>query len=403
MTALNAALDIKIDEVSASRVYLGATEVWSGTSDVWTPADLFAQGQQGVWYEPKPEYLFQDEGGTVPVTADGDPVGSMLDLSRGLELGPNMTEAFDLTTFDLPFRVQDFTADSFTVEDGSTDAGVIGRQGEFGKRYTATIHYTRLSPGGDITLVVGSAAPADGVRVPMEETGTLTLTRNCTAADNTTLIIALFGEGASVRIDSIELREVAGNHATQSTSAARPTYRTDGTLHWLAFDGTDDLLEFDATFLRGRSHMLSAIAHGGYSGSATGYSVSSRQTGDTILFGYRFAGSSREIRARRIRADSQTNLTLPSGLDRYSNVAFSDYQAGKLRAWQDGDYVGEANYGSTGLSSDQHSAGQIGALNSNFNFNGKVWAVLYTVDAPEHEGEVDDISAYFTELAGAGV
>jgi hypothetical protein len=47
----------------------------------WTPAALFAQGEQGVWYEPKPEYLFQDAAGTVPVTADGDPVGYMQDLS----------------------------------------------------------------------------------------------------------------------------------------------------------------------------------------------------------------------------------------------------------------------------------------------------------------------------------
>jgi len=34
-----------------------------------------------------------------------------------------------------------------------------------------------------------------------------------------------------------------GNHATQPTAAKRPTYQTDGTLHWLAFDGVDDALE----------------------------------------------------------------------------------------------------------------------------------------------------------------
>lgn len=33
-----------------------------------------------------------------------------------------------------------------------------------------------------------------------------------------------------------------GNHATQTISASRPTYRTDGILHWLAFDGVDDYL-----------------------------------------------------------------------------------------------------------------------------------------------------------------
>lgn len=33
-----------------------------------------------------------------------------------------------------------------------------------------------------------------------------------------------------------------GNHATQATAAARPQYQTDGTYHWLEFDGVDDAL-----------------------------------------------------------------------------------------------------------------------------------------------------------------
>jgi len=33
-----------------------------------------------------------------------------------------------------------------------------------------------------------------------------------------------------------------GNHATQATAAARPTYQTDGVLHWLEFDGVDDTM-----------------------------------------------------------------------------------------------------------------------------------------------------------------
>lgn len=33
-----------------------------------------------------------------------------------------------------------------------------------------------------------------------------------------------------------------GNHAIQPLSSARPTYRTDGILHWLEFDGVDDYL-----------------------------------------------------------------------------------------------------------------------------------------------------------------
>lgn len=40
------------------------------------------------------------------------------------------------------------------------------------------------------------------------------------------------------------MRDKSGNnnHATQSVSTARPVYKTDGILHWLAFDGVDDKL-----------------------------------------------------------------------------------------------------------------------------------------------------------------
>ena len=33
-----------------------------------------------------------------------------------------------------------------------------------------------------------------------------------------------------------------GNHAIAPNSASRPAYKTDGTLHWLAFDGVDDCI-----------------------------------------------------------------------------------------------------------------------------------------------------------------
>ena len=37
-----------------------------------------------------------------------------------------------------------------------------------------------------------------------------------------------------------------GNHATQAVSGARPVYRTDGTLHWLVFNGTNTSMSFNA-------------------------------------------------------------------------------------------------------------------------------------------------------------
>ena len=47
----------------------------------WLPTELFSTGAQGAFYLPEPENLYQDAAMTVPVTANGDPVGAMMDLS----------------------------------------------------------------------------------------------------------------------------------------------------------------------------------------------------------------------------------------------------------------------------------------------------------------------------------
>lgn len=46
----------------------------------WSPYQLFLNGEQGAWYDPSDlSTLFQDDAGTIPVAAAGDPVG----LNRG--------------------------------------------------------------------------------------------------------------------------------------------------------------------------------------------------------------------------------------------------------------------------------------------------------------------------------
>lgn len=48
----------------------------------FTPADLFTSGEEGQWFDISDlATLFQDTAGTVPVTADGDPVALILDKS----------------------------------------------------------------------------------------------------------------------------------------------------------------------------------------------------------------------------------------------------------------------------------------------------------------------------------
>ncbi len=51
-------------------------------SPAWTPANLFLDEDEGVWFDPSDlSSMFQDSGGDVPVSADGDPVGLIRDKS----------------------------------------------------------------------------------------------------------------------------------------------------------------------------------------------------------------------------------------------------------------------------------------------------------------------------------
>ena len=59
---------------------------WELTPLIVLIRSLFGAGEQGAFYIPRPtvngaQVLFQDSAGTVPVAADGDPVGRMIDQS----------------------------------------------------------------------------------------------------------------------------------------------------------------------------------------------------------------------------------------------------------------------------------------------------------------------------------
>ena len=59
----------------------------------------FAAGEQGAWYDPSDlTTLFQDSAGTTPVTAVEQPVGLMLDKSKGLALGAELVTNGDFAT-----------------------------------------------------------------------------------------------------------------------------------------------------------------------------------------------------------------------------------------------------------------------------------------------------------------
>lgn len=86
-------------DIESQRMLLGSTPVrklYQGSNLLGARiAELFANGEQGVWYDPSDlSTLFQDSAGTIPVTGVEQPVGLMLDKSgRGKHASQATTTA----------------------------------------------------------------------------------------------------------------------------------------------------------------------------------------------------------------------------------------------------------------------------------------------------------------------
>jgi len=73
-------LDIRVGSTGASKVYLGATEVWTATP--FDDTALFGVGDDGFIYDfSDTSTLYTDLAGTTAVTASGDPIGHIDDKS----------------------------------------------------------------------------------------------------------------------------------------------------------------------------------------------------------------------------------------------------------------------------------------------------------------------------------
>lgn len=107
----------------------GAVAYWSNgipfaangavSASFFSPASLFAAGEQGAWYDPSDfSTLFQDSAGTTPVTAVGQPVGLMRDKS-----GRN-NHASQATAASRPVLQQDSSGNYFLLCDGVDDGMV---------------------------------------------------------------------------------------------------------------------------------------------------------------------------------------------------------------------------------------------------------------------------------------
>ena len=199
-----------------------ATSTALGPVLPFTPSVLFSGGTPGAWYDPSDlTTLFQDSAGTTPVTAVEQPVGLMLDKSQGLVLGVELLNNGDFSQGATGWTLgasAAITGGALVITSApqfeyvATSSPSIGTAGKF-YSYTFTIsNYSAGSIGVYFYNNTGHVFSANGtytVIVQKTDVGGIRLRSQSSTAFTGT-------------IDNISVKELAGNHAFQSTSASRP-------------------------------------------------------------------------------------------------------------------------------------------------------------------------------------
>ena len=214
---------------------------------------LFANNEQGFFYDPNDlSTMFQNSAGTIPVTAAGQPVGLMLDKSKGLLLGSEKNPNTSFSTNLYGWTVGG--ASSATVENGEARVAFGGAIGSslnnwfslngvysVGNVYTVSFDATYVS-GGNLQAGFGYTActtvfATENLGIKQRYTFTAAGSLNTQTA---LLAFAASSVGSVWKIDNVSVKEVLGNHAYQTTSSARPILRDAP--RRIDFDAVDDKL-----------------------------------------------------------------------------------------------------------------------------------------------------------------
>lgn len=232
---------------------------------------VFKSGAQGFAYDPNDlSTMYQDAAGTVPVTAAGQPVGLVLDKSKGLRLEKNLVlgdgkhegSLLHISRFDSNGAVSDLSLNTVNPLSGSKDVRyrltsastsgalrpimtvLVSEKPVVGSFYEFSFKYRVISGEAKI-LVYHSGLSTHIMNHTLTGEGTFKIVMAYlgTGVEEPTLY---FGESLfDMQMDDFEYRKIQGNHAYQTTSASRPILRKNAVTgaNYLEFDGTDDFLQ----------------------------------------------------------------------------------------------------------------------------------------------------------------
>lgn len=194
---------------------------------------LFAANEPGVWYDPSDlSTLFQDAAGTTPVTAVEQPVGLMLDKSKGLVLGPELVTNGDFSNGTTGWVAQQST---IQAQNGACLVSVTGVDGRVekvinldpNKRYLISADLNSLGVSSLIVLIRGVVGNYQHIgisqSVPIGQSRRVSFIANPTGGDCIVQVRQNSGVlSGQFSVDNISVRELPGNHASQPTSTSRP-------------------------------------------------------------------------------------------------------------------------------------------------------------------------------------
>ena len=199
---------------------------------------LFSNGEQGFWYDPNDlSTMFQDSAGTVPVTTVGQPVGLWLSKDKGLLLE------------DSKLANGDFSTTSSWILSGSTiSGGLLDLSNQYASAEQVialennevyVLEYTVNTSSGSPALFLSSAGFTLSSVALSAAVGSYK--RYVVIKDKTKPFRFVQNTlGATLKIDNVSFRKVAGNHTYQNTSSMRPILRDAP--RRIDFDAVDDKL-----------------------------------------------------------------------------------------------------------------------------------------------------------------
>ena len=374
----------------------------SGSRIVFSPTDLFANGEAGVWYDP-PDLttLFQDPAGTTPVTTAGQTVALMLDKSQGLTLGPELVTN---GTFDTDISGWTLAAGGLA----SVTDGVVTLTNDTSRARLSQFQTTVIGRSYKIILT-GADLGNSGAGNPRMQFGSkqYILTNGVNevlhVATGTNSEFVLFNNnttsGRFFSVDDFSVKELPGYHATQPTAAARPTYQTDGTYHWLEFDGVDDfMVTSDITPDIDKSQMfVGARRLSDATAMLAETGPTSANTNGTIgvfynpSFGYAFSN----------RGTNRVLVTIASGVSPISHVIsgigditedITTIRLNQSAATETG------NLGSGGYSAQPLYIGR--RVNGDFPFNGNIYSLVTRFGANLETSTIETTEAYVAGKTG---